>query len=110
MTAYAYLIIAIVFEVVATSALKASEGFTRMVPSIIVVVGYVATFYFFSLVLKTMPVGVAYAIWCGLGIILVTLMGIFLYGQTPDLPAILGMALILIGVCVINYFSKTIVH
>lgn len=110
MTAYAYLTIAIVFEVVATSALKASEGFTKLVPTIIVVLGYVATFYFFSLVLKTMPVGVAYAIWCGLGIILVTLMGIFLYGQTPDLPAILGMALILIGVCVINYFSKTIVH
>lgn len=110
MTAYANLIIAIVFEVVATSALKASEGFTKLVPSLIVIVGYVATFYFFSLVLKTMPVGVAYAIWCGLGIVLVTLMGIFLYGQTPDLPAVLGMALILSGVCVINYFSKTIVH
>ncbi|WP_419781451.1 DMT family transporter [Maridesulfovibrio sp.] len=110
MTAYVNLIIAIVFEVVATSALKASEGFTKLIPSLIVIVGYVATFYFFSLVLKTMPVGVAYAIWCGLGIVLVTLMGIFLYGQTPDLPAVLGMGLILSGVCVINYFSKTIVH
>lgn len=108
--AYLYLVVAIVFEVIATSALKACEGFTKTGPSIIVVLGYIASFYFFSIVLKTVPVGVAYAIWCGLGIVLVTLMGIFLYGQTPDLPAILGMLLIMSGVGVINYFSKTIVH
>ncbi|WP_421904070.1 DMT family transporter [Maridesulfovibrio sp.] len=110
MNVYIYLTIAIVFEVVATSALKACEGFTKLVPSLIVIAGYVATFYFFSLVLKTMPVGVAYAIWCGLGIILVTLMGVFLYGQKPDLAAVVGMAFIMVGVGVINYFSKTIVH
>lgn len=107
---YMYLIVAIIFEVIATSALKASDGFSKLVPTLIVVVGYVASFYFFSIVLKTMPVGVAYAIWCGLGIVLVTLSGIFLYGQIPDLPAVLGMGLIMAGVCVINYFSKTIVH
>lgn len=107
---YMYLIVAIIFEVIATSALKASDGFSKLVPTLIVVVGYVASFYFFSIVLKTMPIGVAYAIWCGLGIVLVTLSGIFLYGQIPDLPAVLGMGLIMAGVCVINYFSKTIVH
>ncbi|NDV23999.1 multidrug efflux SMR transporter [Desulfovibrio sp. JC022] len=108
--AYIYLVVAIVFEVIATSALKACEGFTKVGPSSIVVLGYMASFYFFSIVLKTMPVGVAYAIWCGLGIIMVTLVGVFLYGQTPDLPAVLGMVLIMSGVGVINYFSKTIVH
>ncbi|TIH14839.1 QacE family quaternary ammonium compound efflux SMR transporter [Marinifilum sp. JC120] len=110
MTTYINLFLAIVFEVVATSSLKASEGFTKLVPSLIVIVGYAATFYFLSLVLKTMPVGTAYAIWCGLGIVLVTIVSVFLYGQIPDLPAILGIFLILAGVCVINYFSKTIVH
>jgi len=108
--AYLYLVVAIVFEVIATSALKACEGFTKPGPSVLVAVGYMASFYFFSIVLKTMPVGVAYAIWCGLGIIMVTLVGIFLYGQTPDLAAILGMALIMSGVAVINCFSKAIVH
>ncbi len=110
MTAYMYLTLAIVFEVVATSALKASDGFTKLLPSLIVVIGYAATFYFFSIVLKTMPVGVAYAIWCGLGIVLVTVTSMILYHQVPDLPAIIGMGLILAGVCIINYFSKTIVH
>ncbi|WP_319468852.1 multidrug efflux SMR transporter [uncultured Pseudodesulfovibrio sp.] len=110
MTAYMYLTLAIVFEVVATSALKASDGFTKLLPSLIVVLGYAATFYFFSIVLKTMPVGVAYAIWCGLGIVLVTVTSMILYHQVPDLPATIGMGLILSGVCIINYFSKTIVH
>ncbi|WP_421904067.1 DMT family transporter [Maridesulfovibrio sp.] len=110
MPAYIYLAFAIVFEVVATSAMKACDGFTKLIPTMIVVVGYVVSFYFFSIVLRTMPVGVAYAIWGGLGVVLVTLVGVFLYGQTPDLPAILGMGLIMSGVCVINYFSKTIVH
>lgn len=110
MTAYANLLAAIVLEVIATSALKASNGFAKLGPSLIVIVGYVASFYLFSMVLKTMSVGVAYAIWCGLGIVLVTLVSIFLYNQVPDLPAVLGMFLILLGVCVINYFSKTIMH
>ncbi|WP_290919293.1 multidrug efflux SMR transporter [Halodesulfovibrio sp.] len=110
MTAYVHLTLAIVLEVIATSALKASDGFTKLVPSLVVIGGYIATFYFFSLVLKTMPVGVAYAIWCGLGIVLVTLTSVILYNQIPDFPAVVGMMFILLGVCIINYFSKTIVH
>ena len=108
--AYSYLAIAIIAEVIATSALKASEEFTRVVPSLIVVIGYGATFYFLTLVLRTIPVGVAYAIWAGLGIVLVTIAGGILYKQIPDLPAVLGMGLIVAGVIVINVFSKTIGH
>lgn len=107
---YLNLTLAILFEVIATSALKASEGFTRLVPSLIVVAGYCATFYFLSIVLKTIPVGVAYAIWCSLGIVLVTLSGIFLYDQVPDFPAIIGMSMIIFGVIVINCFSKAMGH
>ena len=108
--AYSYLAIAIIAEVIATSALKASEEFTKVVPSLIVVIGYGATFYFLTLVLRTIPVGVAYAIWAGLGIVLVTIAGGILYKQIPDLPAVLGMGLIVAGVIVINVFSKTIGH
>jgi len=108
--AYSYLAIAIIAEVIATSALKASEEFTKVVPSLIVVIGYGATFYFLTLVLRTIPVGVAYAIWAGLGIVLVTIAGGILYKQIPDLPAVLGMGLIVAGVIVINVFSKTAGH
>ena len=108
--AYSYLAIAIIAEVIATSALKASEEFTKVVPSLIVVIGYGATFYFLTLVLRTIPVGVAYAIWAGLGIVLVTIAGGILYKQIPDLPAVLGMGLIVAGVIVINVFSKTVGH
>jgi small multidrug resistance pump len=104
---YVYLLIAIVSEVVATSSLKASESFTKLVPSIFVVVGYALAFYFLSLTVKVMPVGITYAIWSGIGIVLVTIAGIFLYKQIPDWPAILGMVLIMAGVLVINIFSKT---
>jgi small multidrug resistance pump len=104
---YLYLFIAIVSEVVATSSLKASESFTKLVPSILVVVGYALAFYFLSLTVKVMPVGITYAIWSGVGIVLVTIAGIYFYKQIPDLPAIIGMALILAGVLVINIFSNT---
>jgi len=99
-----------VAEVIATSALKASDGFTRLGPSLFVVVGYAVAFYFLSLTLRTMSVGVAYAIWCGAGIILIALIGWLVLGQKLDLPAILGMALIVAGVAVINLFSSSVRH
>ncbi|MCG8643238.1 MAG: SMR family transporter [Desulfobacterales bacterium] len=107
---YLYLALAIIAEVIATSALKASEQFTRLFPTLIVVTGYVVAFYVLTLVLKTMPVGIAYALWSGLGIVLVTLVSVVLYRQVPDLPAIIGMGLIILGVIVINVFSKTTGH
>lgn len=107
---YLYLAVAIIAEVAATSALKASEEFTRLFPSIIVVVGYGIAFYFMTLVLRVIPIGITYAIWSGLGIVLVAVVGFILYKQTPDIPAILGMGLIISGVVVIHVFSKTISH
>jgi small multidrug resistance pump len=107
---YLHLAIAIVAEVIATSALKASDGFTRLGPSLFVVVGYAVAFYFLSLTLRTMSIGVAYAIWCGAGIILIALIGWLVLGQKLDLPAILGMALIVAGVAVINLFSSSVRH
>ena len=110
MSTYVYLFIAIVTEVIATIALKSAEEFTKFWPSVVVVVGYLASFYFMMLVLRTLPVGVTYALWSGVGIVLVTVMAMVLYQQTPDLPAILGMALIIAGVVVIHLFSKTVSH
>lgn len=107
---FLYLTIAIVAEVVATSALKAAEQFTRLGPSVIVVVGYGIAFYFLSLALKTIPVGIAYAIWSGLGIVLVSVAAAMLYRQVPDLPAVIGIALIIAGVVVINVWSKSVSH
>ncbi|NOZ54364.1 MAG: multidrug efflux SMR transporter [Gammaproteobacteria bacterium] len=107
---YLYLTIAIIAEVIATSALKASAEFTRLIPSIIVVVGYGIAFYFMTLVLRTIPIGITYAIWSGVGIVLVALVGLVLYKQIPDTPAIIGMGLIILGVVVIHTFSKTINH
>ena len=107
---YLYLAIAIIAEVIATNALKASEEFTRLGPSIIVVLGYGAAFYFLSLVLKTIPVGVAYAIWSGMGIVLIAIVAAIIFKQVPDIPAIVGMVLIVSGVVVINVFSKTVSH
>jgi len=104
---YFYLAIAILTEVAATSALKASEEFTRLVPSLLVIIGYAISFYCLSLVLRTIPVGITYAIWTGIGIVLVTLSGFYLYQETPDFPALLGMALIIIGVVIMTVFSKT---
>ena len=108
--AYLYLAFAIVAEVIATSALKASAEFTRLWPSVVVVVGYSAAFYFMTLVLRTIPVGITYAIWSGVGIVLVAVVGALLYKQVPDLPAMIGMALIVAGVAVIHLFSNTVAH
>ena len=104
---YLYLGIDVAAEVIATSALKASDGFTRLLPSLVVVVGYGIAFYFLSLVLKTVPVGVAYAIWSGAGIVLIGLIGWLVLKQPLDLPAALGMGLIIAGVAVIQLFSRT---
>jgi small multidrug resistance pump len=104
---YLYLAIAILAEVVATSALKAAEGFSRLGPSLVVAAGYATAFYFLSLTLRTIPVGVAYAIWSGVGILLIAAAGWFLYGQALDLPAVVGLALIVAGVLVVNLFSET---
>jgi len=108
--AYLYLVIAIIAEVAATSALKASAEFTRLFPSLIVIIGYGVAFYFMTLVLRTIPIGITYAIWSGVGIVLVSVVGVFLYKQIPDIPAIIGMGLIIIGVVVIHVFSKTVNH
>ncbi|MDZ4162545.1 MAG: SMR family transporter [Burkholderiales bacterium] len=110
MNAWLLLGLAIVAEVVGTSALKASEGFTRLGPSVVVVLGYAVAFYCLSLVLKTLPVGITYAIWSGLGIVLITLVAYVLYGQKIDLPGLFGMGLILAGVVVLNVFSKAAAH
>jgi len=105
--AYGYLLVAIVAEVIATASLKASQGFSRMIPSLVVVIGYGIAFYCLSIVLKSIPVGVAYAIWSGLGIVLISAVGRLFFKQALDLPAIAGMGLIIAGVLVINLFSKT---
>jgi small multidrug resistance pump len=102
--------LAIVAEVIGTTALKASASFTRLVPSLIVVVGYGVAFYCLSLVLKSVPVGIAYAVWSGLGIVLITVVAWLLYGQRIDLPGVIGMGLIIAGVVVLNVFSKATVH
>lgn len=110
MIAYLYLGIAIAAEVIATTALRAANGFTVLIPSIISILGYVVAFYFLSLTLRTMPVGIAYAIWSGVGIVIVSILGLLLYKQVLDLPALLGMGLIMAGVIVINLFSRSAVH
>lgn len=107
---YVYLTIAILGEVIATSLLKATAEFTRFYPSVGVVIGYALAFFFLSLVLRTIPVGIAYAIWSGLGIVLVSIVGAVFYRQIPDLPAAIGIVLILVGVMVIQLFSKTVPH
>lgn len=103
---YLYLSIAIVLEVIATNFMKSSEGFTKLIPSLIVAVGYGGAFYFLSQVLKTIPVGVAYAIWAGAGIALVTLFAAIVFKQVPDAAAIIGISLIILGVVTIKVFSR----
>jgi len=110
MKSWLFLIAAILGEVVATSALKSSEGFTKLVPSFIVIVGYGIAFYFLSLVLKSIPVGVAYAVWSGLGVVLVTAVAWGLYGQKIDAWGFVGIGLIVCGVLVLNLLSKASVH
>jgi len=110
LNAWMILGLAIVAEVIGTTALKASENFTRLVPSLIVVVGYGVAFYCLSLVLKSVPVGIAYAVWSGLGIVLITAVAWLLYGQRIDLAGLIGMGLIIAGVLVLNVFSKATAH
>ena len=107
---YLFLAIAIIAEVIATSMLPRTEQFRRLVPSLIVAMGYIVAFYCLTQVLKTIPIGITYALWSGLGIVLVTLAGVILYRQIPDMPAVIGMSLIVAGVVVINVFSKSIGH
>ncbi|WP_157314911.1 multidrug efflux SMR transporter [Chitinibacter sp. GC72] len=102
-----YLAIAIIAEEIATSALKATAGFSRLLPSLLVVVGYGTAFYFLSLTLRSIPLGMAYALWSGIGIVLVSIVGWLLYRQSLDLPAMVGIALIISGVLVINLFSRS---
>src|SRR5690606_14093727 len=104
------LAMAIVAEVIATSALKASEGFTRLGPSLVVAAGYVTAFYLLSLTLRTIPVGIAYAVWSGVGIVLVSLIAWLLFGQRLDAAAVLGIGLIIAGVVVLNVFSRSVPH
>ncbi|NDH93110.1 MAG: QacE family quaternary ammonium compound efflux SMR transporter [Planctomycetia bacterium] len=104
------LALAIVAEVVGTSFLKASQGFTRPLPVLAVVVGYGLSFYFLSLTLETIPIGIAYAVWSGAGLVLITVVGWLAYGQALDLPAFVGMGLILTGVLVLNLFSQAAGH
>ena len=105
-----FLAVAIIGEVLATSALKSSEGFTKLVPSVVVVVGYGVAFYFLSLALKSIPVGIAYAVWAGLGVVLVAIIAWLVYGQKLDTWAFVGMTLIVSGVLVLNLLSKVSSH
>jgi small multidrug resistance pump len=105
-----YLGTAIVAEVMATSVLKAADGFTRLIPSLVVLAGYATAFYFLSLTLRTLPLGIAYALWSAVGITLVTVSGWLLYRQSLDAPALLGIGLIVAGVVVIQGFSKSVAH
>ncbi|AVJ17649.1 DMT family transporter [Serratia rhizosphaerae] len=110
MTGLMYLTMAIIAEVVATTMLKASEGFTRLWPSLVVVLGYGVAFWGLSMVVKSMPLGIVYAIWSGMGVVLVSIAAVFIYNQKLDWPAIIGMGLIVAGVLVINLLSKTSAH
>jgi small multidrug resistance pump len=109
-TGYLWLAVAIVAEVIGTSALRASESFTRLMPSLLVVAGYALAFYCLSMTLKTMPVGIVYAIWSGVGIVLITLVAMVIYRQVPDLAAVAGLSLIVAGVVVLNLFSNMQAH
>lgn len=105
-----FLAVAIVAEVIGTSFLKASDGFTRLAPSLVVIISYVVAFYFLALTLKTMPVGIAYAVWAGSGIALIALIGWIVFGQRLDAAGLLGIGLITAGIIVLNLFSKAVPH
>jgi small multidrug resistance pump len=107
---YFYLGAAIVAEVIGTMALKSSEGFTRLTPSLITALGYATAFYFLSLTLRALPVGIVYATWSGVGIVLISALGWVLFKQTLDLAAILGLALVVAGLLVMNLLSKSVPH
>lgn len=108
MNNYLLLILAIFFEIIATSGLKASEGFSRLTPSLISILGYIASFYFLSLTLKSIPIGIAYAVWSGIGIVLISIVGFLVFNQSPDIPALVGISLIMIGVLIIHLFSDSV--
>ena len=110
MSKWLLLSVAIVAEVFGTSFLKASEGFSKFWPSVAVIVGYVVAFYFLALSLKFIPVGIAYAIWAGVGVVLIALIGWVVFGQSLDLPAIIGITLIITGVIILNVFSGSVAH
>lgn len=107
---FIYLALAIIFEVIGSSCMKASDGFTKWLPTLIVAIAYLICFYFLSLALKYMPLGLAYAIWGGLGIVLTAIVSVVIFKQSMDLPAIIGIVLIVAGVGVMNFFSKTLTH
>lgn len=107
---YVYLGLAIVLEVIGSSFIKASDGFSKLLPTLAVAVFFVGCFYFLSLALKTIPLGIAYAIWAGCGIVLTALVSVFIFKQKLDLPAIIGILFIVAGVVIMNLFSKTSAH
>lgn len=107
---YLYLTFAIIAEVIATSSLRATEEFTKPLPTLIMVAGYGVAFYFMTLALRSLPLGITYAVWSGLGIVLISIIGIIFYNEKLDLAATLGMGLIILGVIVIHLFSKTVRH
>lgn len=109
-TAYIYLFIAILAETIGTTALQASQQFTRLLPSLLVVVAYAISFYLLAMALRSIPVGIAYAVWSGLGIVFIAAIGFLVFGQKLDLPAVLGMAMILAGILVIHLFSRAAPH
>ena len=109
-THFITLFVAVILETIGTTALQASQQFTKLGPSVIVVIAYAAAFYLLALTLKSMPVGIMYAIWSGSGIVLIALIGWIVFRQTLDWPAILGMTMILVGIVVIQLFSKTAIH
>lgn len=110
MKAYFILLLAIVLETIATSFLKQSDQFTRLLPSVVTILGYAGSFYCLSIVLKNIPVGIAYAVWSGMGIVLISAIGWVVFKQHLDVPALLGLALIIAGVLVINIFSGSVSH
>lgn len=108
MTHWVYLAVAVIAEVIGTSFLKQAEGFTRLWPSVTVISAYMVAFYFLSLTLRTLPVGIAYAVWAGAGVALIALVGLVVFGQALDWPALIGILMIVAGVVVINVFSSAI--
>lgn len=108
--AYVYLAVAIIFEVMGTTFLAKSEQFTRLVPTLMMFVLYVVSFYALAQTLKAIPLGIAYALWGGLGIVLTSLVGLFIFKQTLDTPAVVGIAMIVGGVIVMNLLSNSVVH
>ena len=107
---YLYLALAIVLEVLGSSFMKASDGFSKLLPTTITIIAYIACFFFLSQALKSIPLGIAYAIWGGLGIALTALISVIIFKQSLDLPAIIGIILIVAGVFVMNFFSKSSTH